>query len=178
MSRIEAEQSLASAKTALAAVSEQGHEPSEQPQQAPSQSTFAPPDISDSRAGEFEFVTFDSGRKHLARVVAVNRKNVRVRCFNKKTGEWRTKDESREREACIPLTAAEAEETFPGSVAAWDNSNPTILNSPSAGYEVTTFRTDGAPTGSALIADLESYIRSYVMLCPRTDGTRGGLESE
>jgi hypothetical protein len=66
------------------------------------------------------FVTFDAGRKYLARVVAENGKKLIVHRFDKKSGEWQIKNESREREACIPLTAAEAEASFPGSVAAWD----------------------------------------------------------
>jgi hypothetical protein len=70
---------------------------------------------------QFEFVTFDVGRKYLARVVAQKGKKLIVRLFNKKTGEWHTKSESREREACIPLTATEAEESFPGCVTAWGN---------------------------------------------------------
>ncbi len=69
---------------------------------------------------DYDFVTFDSGRKHLARVVAVNGKKVTVRRFNKKSGESRIGNESRDREACIPLTAAEVEVRFPGSLAAWD----------------------------------------------------------
>lgn len=85
-----------------------------------SQSALHSSSQADSRAGQFEFVTFDHGRKHLAQVVAVNGKKITVRRFNKKTGEWRTKNESREREACIPLSAAQAEESFPGSVSAWD----------------------------------------------------------
>ncbi|HET6142536.1 MAG TPA: DUF3631 domain-containing protein [Candidatus Acidoferrales bacterium] len=128
------------------------------------------------------FVTFDQGRKHLARVIAVNGKKVTVRFFNKKTGEWQTKNESREREACIPLTAAEAEVHFPSSVAAWDkaaippngsggkvtrqmspNLAPPLADN--AGYGVTTSSAQkGAPTGCVLIAELESYIRSYVRL--------------
>lgn len=73
-----------------------------------------------SRTGQLEFVTFDPGRKHLVRVVAVNGKKVVIRRFNNKTGEWQTKNESRERDGCIPLTDAEAEESFPGCVAAWE----------------------------------------------------------
>jgi hypothetical protein len=46
-----------------------------------------------------------------------------------------------------------------------NNSNTTILNSPSAGYGVTTSSTpEGTLTGCALLAELESYIRSYVSL--------------
>jgi hypothetical protein len=67
----------------------------------------------------YGFVTFDPGRKHLARIVAVKGEKVNVRRFDKKTGEWRTKNETREREACIPLSAEEAESSFPGCVAAW-----------------------------------------------------------
>jgi hypothetical protein len=69
---------------------------------------------------DYGFLTFDQGRKHLARIVAENGKKLIVRLFNKKTGEWQTKNESREREACLPLSVAEAEGSFPGSVAAWD----------------------------------------------------------
>jgi hypothetical protein len=76
--------------------------------------------LAESDSAELEFVTFDRSRKHLARVVAVNSKKVTIRRFDKKSGEWRIKNESRDREACIRLTAAEAEESFPGSVAAWD----------------------------------------------------------
>jgi hypothetical protein len=75
-----------------------------------------------STAGEnadHGFVTFDPGRKYLARIVAENGKKLIVRLFSKKTGEWQMKKESRERQACFPLTAAEAEESFPGCVAAW-----------------------------------------------------------
>jgi hypothetical protein len=49
-----------------------------------------------------------------------------------------------------------------------NNSNSTILNSRSAqpnlvGYGVTTSSTpEGTPTGCSLVAELESYIRSYV----------------
>jgi hypothetical protein len=80
------------------------------------------------------FVTFDSSRKYLARVVGVNRKKVTVRRFHKKTGEWLTKIESREREVCIRLTAAEAEASFPGSVGAWDKAADSTNGS---GVEVT-----------------------------------------
>jgi hypothetical protein len=66
------------------------------------------------------FVTFDHSRKYLARIIAVKGEKVTVRRFDKKTGEWRTKNETREREACTPLSAEEAEESFPGCVAAWD----------------------------------------------------------
>ncbi len=51
-----------------------------------------------------------------------------------------------------------------------NNSNSTILNSSSAqpnsvGYGVTTSSTpEGTPSDCALIAELESYIRSYVSL--------------
>jgi hypothetical protein len=46
-----------------------------------------------------------------------------------------------------------------------DHSNSTILNSPSAGYGVTTSDTqEDTSTGCSLIAELESYIRSYVTL--------------
>jgi hypothetical protein len=82
--------------------------------------SLGPHEQSDSDSAELDFATFDPGRKHLARVVAVNGKKVSVRRFNKKTGEWQTKTESRERKACIPLTAAEADELFPGSVAGWN----------------------------------------------------------
>jgi hypothetical protein len=71
-------------------------------------------------SAELEFVTFDSTRKYLARIVAVNGKKVTVRLFSKKTKEWLTKNENRGRDHCIPLSTAEAEEHFPGSVAAWD----------------------------------------------------------
>jgi hypothetical protein len=116
-----------------------------------------------STAGEnadHGFVTFDAGRKYLARIVAENGKKLIVRLFSKKTGEWQTKSESRERETCIPLTAAEAEESFPGCVAAWANTTAANL----VGYGVTTSGAQEAATaaGCALIADLESYIRSYV----------------
>jgi len=100
------------------------------------------------KAGQFEFVTFDPGRKHLARVVAVNGKKVTVRRFNKKTGEWQTKNESREREACIPLTAAEAEASFPGCVAAWEAAaNPP--GAPAAGAKPIN---EDNPNAAALVA--------------------------
>jgi hypothetical protein len=127
VSQIEAKQSATPAATVSAAVtspiSEEVDEPSvpsQENQEAQSHSVVASPSQSDSGRGLFEFVTFDPGRRHLARVVAVNGKKVTVRRFNKKTGDWQTKNESREREACIPLTAAEAEVHFPGSVAGWD----------------------------------------------------------
>lgn len=66
------------------------------------------------------FVTFDPGRKHLARIVADKGGKVTIRRFDKKAGKWRTKNESRDREACILLTIAQAEESFPGCVAAWE----------------------------------------------------------
>jgi hypothetical protein len=66
------------------------------------------------------FATFDPSRKHLLRVVADEGGKVTVRRFDKKTGAWRTKNEARERDACIPLTADEAEKSFPGCVAAWE----------------------------------------------------------
>jgi hypothetical protein len=56
------------------------------------------------------FVTFDSVRKHLARIVAVTGRRVTIQRFDEKTGEWQTKNESIERKACIPANAAEAEE--------------------------------------------------------------------
>jgi len=74
--------------------------------------------LAESDSAELEFVTFDSGRKYLARIVAVTGRTVTIQRFDRKTGEWQTKNESREREACIPLTAAEAEKSFPGCVAA------------------------------------------------------------
>ncbi|HET8925571.1 MAG TPA: hypothetical protein VFN26_21485 [Candidatus Acidoferrum sp.] len=88
-------------------------------EQAKPQSAVHSPSQADNPAGKLEFVTFDPGRKHLARIVAVNGKKVTVRRFNKKTGEWQPKNESRECKACIPLTATEAAESFPGSVAVW-----------------------------------------------------------
>jgi hypothetical protein len=103
-----------------------------------------------STAGEnagYVFVTFDLGRKHLARVVAVNGKKVTARLFNKRAGEWQTKTESRERQACFPLTAAEAEESFPGCVAAWEAAKlPDTL-----GAGATTIKEDN-PNAAALVA--------------------------
>jgi hypothetical protein len=99
------------------------------------------------KAGQFEFVTFDPGRKHLARVVAANGKKFIVRRFNKKMGEWQTKNESREAHACIPLTAAEAEQSFPGCVAAWEAAKlPDTL-----GAGATTIKEDN-PNAAALVA--------------------------
>jgi hypothetical protein len=127
MSHVAAKQSATPAVTAPLAVTSPISEvidhpsvSSQESQKAQARSIVASPSQSDSGLELFEFVTFDPGRKHLARVVAVNGKKVTVRRFNKKTGDWQTKNESRERVACVPLTAAEAEERFPGSVAAWE----------------------------------------------------------
>jgi predicted unusual protein kinase regulating ubiquinone biosynthesis (AarF/ABC1/UbiB family) len=49
--------------------------------------------VAESDSAELEFVTFDLGRKHLARVVAVNGKSVMARRFNKKTVAQTTDDQ-------------------------------------------------------------------------------------
>lgn len=146
---------VAAKRVAVTSASSAGlDKPSEQPQrgeQAQSQSVVHSPSQPQSRAG---FVTFDRGRKHLARVVAVNGKKVTVRRFNKKTGEWQTKNESREREACIPLTPAEAEASFPGCVAAWEAAKlPAALGTGAA-----TIKEDN-PNATALVEALKKNDR-------------------
>jgi len=104
----------------------------------------------DNVIGQLEFVTFDKTRKHLARVGGVTGKEFTVRRFNKKTSKWQTKNESRERKACIPLTAAEAEANFPGCVAAWEAAKlPAAL-----GTSAATIKEDN-PNATALVEALK-----------------------
>jgi hypothetical protein len=123
-----------------------------------------------SENADYGFVTFDSGRKHLARIIGANGKKVTVRRFNKKTGEWKSKNENIELNFSIPLTAAEAEETFPGCVAAWeatklpgattikeDNPNATALVAAfkKNDHDMEAWRMEAAPMVEALENDLK-----------------------
>jgi hypothetical protein len=117
-----------------------------------------------SENADHGFVTFDRGRKHLARVVAANGKKSTVRRFNKKTGEWQAKNEIREASVCIRLTAAEAEESFPGCIAAWDAAK--LPDTPGAGAR--TIKEDN-PNAAALVAafkkndhDMEAWRKEAV----------------
>jgi hypothetical protein len=69
---------------------------------------------------QYGYVTFDNERKYLARVVVVKGETVTVRRFDKKSGEWRTKLQTVQRNVCISLSADEAEASFPGCIAAWN----------------------------------------------------------
>jgi hypothetical protein len=118
--RTEAQQSEPPAGAAPAAVTSSSSAEVDQPSEQP-QPVVHFPSQADIRAEQFDFVTFDSERKYLARIISINGKKVTIRRFDKKTGEWKSKNEKIELKACIPLTPAEAEMHFPGSVAAWDN---------------------------------------------------------
>ncbi len=67
-----------------------------------------------------DFLTFDSSRKHLARVIGTKGKKIIVRRFDKKSMEWGTKLEKLDQNADVVLSSEEAEKSFPGCVAAWD----------------------------------------------------------
>jgi len=84
---------------------------------APDQTEDSPHARADVQADDF--LTFDPTRKHLVRVVEVKGKHLTVRRFDKKSGKWLTKAESRERNSGISLSPEEAEKSFPGCVAAW-----------------------------------------------------------
>lgn len=107
---------------------------------------------------EGSFVTFDSGRKHLARVVGVNGSKVTIRRFDKKSGEWRTKNEPREREACIPLTSEDAESSFPGCLAAWNVATQSLTDGGKVSRQMARNSAPQAvtPTASASVSDFVS----------------------
>ena len=113
------------------------------------------------------FVTFDSTRKCLARIVAVTGRTVTIRRYAKKTGEWQTKNESREREACIPLTAAEAEESFPGCVAAWEGAKLPVTG----GAGATTIKEDNRNAVRRPATDLKIQrdLRPTIGIHPKAD---------
>jgi hypothetical protein len=107
---------------------------------------------------EGSFVTFDSGRKHLARVVAANGGKVEVRRFDKKSGEWRTKNETRERDTCIPLTTEDAEASFPGCSAAWNTATQSLTDGGKVSRQMSRNSAPQAvtPTASASVSDFVS----------------------
>jgi hypothetical protein len=69
-----------------------------------------------------DFLTFDTSRKYLARIVEIKNRHVNVRRFDKKSGTWLTKVEPRDRNSGIVLSPEEAEGSFPGCIAAWEES--------------------------------------------------------
>jgi hypothetical protein len=107
---------------------------------------------------EGSFVTFDSGRKHLARVVAANVGKVEVRRFDKKSGEWRTKSETRERDTCIPLTTEDAEASFPGCLAAWNGATQSLTDGGEVSRQMSRNSAPQAvtPTASDSVSDFVS----------------------
>lgn len=107
---------------------------------------------------EGSFVTFDSGRKHLARVVEANVGKVEVRRFDKKSGEWRTKNETRERDTGIPLTTEDAEASFPGCLAAWNGATQSLTDGGEVSRQMSRNSAPQAvtPTASDSVSDFVS----------------------